>query len=146
MDFSYGEEQQAVRDLAQRILSDGTGHERAKALETSGEWLDDALWAELGRAQIPGLALPGAFGGGGLGILEICLVLEAGRHLAPVPLLPALVLGGLPVAEFGSTEQHERWLPAAARGEGPIGFSFEAIRITSVIPSSRSSSPIGLPG
>ena len=29
MDFSYGEEQQAVRELARRILADGTGHERA---------------------------------------------------------------------------------------------------------------------
>jgi len=121
MDFSYGEEQQAVRDLTRRILADGTGHERAKALESSGEWFDDALWAELGRAQIPGLALPEAFGGGGLGILEICLVLEeAGRHLAPVPLLPTLVLGGLPVAEFGSTEQRARWLPAAASGEAVL--------------------------
>jgi alkylation response protein AidB-like acyl-CoA dehydrogenase len=121
MDFSYGEEQQAVRDLARRILADGTGHDRAKALEASGEWFDDALWAELGRAQIPGLALPEAFGGGGLGILEICLVLvEAGRHLAPVPLLPTLVLGGLPIAEFGSTEQRARWLPEASSGEAVL--------------------------
>jgi alkylation response protein AidB-like acyl-CoA dehydrogenase len=121
MDFSYGEEQQAVRDLARRILADGTSHDRAKTLESSGEWFDDALWAELGRAQIPGLALPEAFGGGGLGILEVCLVLEeAGRHLAPVPLLPTLVLGGLPIAEFGSAEQRARWLPTAASGEAVL--------------------------
>ncbi|MDH3213653.1 MAG: acyl-CoA/acyl-ACP dehydrogenase [Myxococcales bacterium] len=118
MDFSFGEEQQAVRDLARRIFADRVSHERSQALEASGEWFDEELWAELGRAQIPGLALPEEVGGSGFGILEIWLVLEeAGRHLAPVPLLPALVLGGPPVAEFGSADQRARWLPQAARGE-----------------------------
>jgi alkylation response protein AidB-like acyl-CoA dehydrogenase len=121
MDFAYADEQIALRDLAHRILADGTGPERAKALESSGAWFDDALWAELARAGIPGLALPAADGGGGLGMLEVCLVLEeAGRHLAPVPLLPALVLGGPPVAHFGTPEQRARWLPMAASGEAVL--------------------------
>jgi len=50
--------------------------------------------------------------------MEVCLLLEeAGRHVAPVPLLPTVVLGGLPIAEFGSDEQRRRWLaPVADRG------------------------------
>src|SRR6185295_8679234 len=35
---------------------------------------------------------------------------------------------------------------AIARGDGPIGFSFEASLTALVMPSSRSSSSIGLPG
>ena len=57
-----------------------------------------------------------AQGGMGLSFLELCLLLqEAGRAVAPVPLLPALVGGGLPIARFGSDEQRERWLPVLRR-------------------------------
>ncbi len=118
MDFSLSEDQEAIRDLARQIFADRVSHERVRELERSGEWFDDDVWQELSRANLPGLALPETHGGIGCGILEICLVLEElGRHLAPVPLLPTLVLGGLPLAEFGSQAQCEAWLPALARGE-----------------------------
>jgi alkylation response protein AidB-like acyl-CoA dehydrogenase len=118
VDFSFSEEQEAVRDLATQILADRVSHERLRELETRGEWFDDDTWAELVKANLAGLALPEEYGGSGYGIVETCLALEeVGRHLAPVPLLPSLVLAGLPLAEFGSEEQRSSWLPALARGE-----------------------------
>jgi alkylation response protein AidB-like acyl-CoA dehydrogenase len=118
MDFSLSPEQEALRDLAGRILADRVTPERLRALEASGEWFDQDLWAELARARLVGLAVPEAHGGSGLGLLEICLLLEqVGRAVAPVPLLAALVLGGLPLAEFGTREQQARWLPPLASGE-----------------------------
>ena len=36
--------------------------------------------------------------------------------MAPVPLYASLVLGGLPIVEFGSEEQQQRYLPALASG------------------------------
>jgi 3-oxocholest-4-en-26-oyl-CoA dehydrogenase beta subunit len=36
--------------------------------------------------------------------------------VAPVPLYASLVLGGLPIAQFGSQEQQQRYLPALANG------------------------------
>jgi alkylation response protein AidB-like acyl-CoA dehydrogenase len=48
----------------------------------------------------------------------VCLLLqEIGRAVAPVPLLPALVLASLPIAEFGSDEQRRTWLAPLASGE-----------------------------
>ena len=89
MDFSFSEEQQAIRDLARQIFADFVDHERLGQLEESGEWFDRALWSELAKANLTALALPEEVGGSGCGLLEVCLVLEeAGRHLAPVPLLP----------------------------------------------------------
>jgi alkylation response protein AidB-like acyl-CoA dehydrogenase len=86
-------------------------HERLLALEKSGEWFDTELWSEIARAGLTALAIPEAFGGGGLGIEELCAVFEEqGRHTAPVPLLATAVLGALPIAEFGTPEQRERWL------------------------------------
>ena len=87
-----------------------------KQLE-AGEWFDAALWNELAKANLTALALPETVGGGGCGLFEACLVLEEqGRHLAPVPLLPTLLCGGLPIAEFGTREQQERWLRPVAEG------------------------------
>jgi 3-oxocholest-4-en-26-oyl-CoA dehydrogenase beta subunit len=117
MDFSLSEELVAVRDLARQICADRVTHERLLALERSGEWFDDDLWGELARAGLTALAIPEAYGGGGLGVQELCAVLEEqGRHTAPVPLLATAVLGALPIAEFGTAEQRERWLrPVAER-------------------------------
>ena len=47
MDFSYSEEQQAVRALASQIFSDHATHERLLELERSGEWFDMELWSLL---------------------------------------------------------------------------------------------------
>jgi len=121
MDFAFSEEQEALRDLATRIFADHTGHERLQELEKSGEWYDRALWSELAKANLTALCLPEQVGGGGCGVIETCLVLEEqGRHLAPVPLLPTLLLAGLPLADSGTPEQWERWLHPVAEGEAVL--------------------------
>ena len=118
MDFSLTEEQEAIRDLAGKILSERVRHERLLELERSGEWFDLALWRELAAANLPGVALPEACGGSGFSLLELCLVLtEVGRHVAPVPLFASSVLGAAAIAEFGSDAQRDRWLrPLVERG------------------------------
>jgi alkylation response protein AidB-like acyl-CoA dehydrogenase len=118
MDFSLTPEQEALRELARQILEDHVTHDRLKAIERSEPRFDRDLWSALGRAHLLGLALPEDVGGEGLGLLELCLLLEqVGRTLAPVPAWPTLVLGALPLAEFGTPEQRRRWLPGVAAGE-----------------------------
>lgn len=120
MDFTFSEEQQAIRDLARQILSQRTSDDRSKELDFGSSWFDAELWKELAEANLTALCLPEAAGGSGFGILEACLVLEeVGRHLAHVPLLPTLLLGGAPIAEFGTTEQRKRWLDPVA-GSGAV--------------------------
>jgi alkylation response protein AidB-like acyl-CoA dehydrogenase len=54
----------------------------------------------------------------GFGIIELCVLLEeVGRAVAPVPAYATLVLGGLPIARFGSDEQKQRWLVPVAAGD-----------------------------
>lgn len=128
MDFALTEEQEAVRDLARQILRESTPPERLRELETSGAWYDMDLWQKLADANLLGLAMPEEVGGGGFGILELCLLLEeVGRHVAPVPVLPTAVLAGLPIAEFGTAGQRERWLPAAAEGGHVLTAALEEI-------------------
>ncbi len=111
MDFSYTEEQAALRELALRIVGDHAAHERLKAVEADPQRFDRELWRALAEASVLGVAIPQEFGGAGLGLVELCLLLEAvGRHCAPIPAWPSLVLGALPIAE----------LPAVARGDAVL--------------------------
>jgi alkylation response protein AidB-like acyl-CoA dehydrogenase len=118
MDFSLSEEQTAVRELARKILEDLAGNERLKRAEAADPVFDRELWRELAKANLLGVAIPEEYGGNGMGFFTLCLLLEeVGRSVAPVPVLPSLALGALPIAQLGSPEQRRRWLPAAARGE-----------------------------
>jgi alkylation response protein AidB-like acyl-CoA dehydrogenase len=118
VDFSFSEEQDAVRDLAAQILGERVTHERLKEFEAGTELVDRATWAELAKANLLGIALPADVGGSGLGFIEVCLLLEqVGRTAAPLPVLPTLVMGALPIAEFGSPEQRSRYLPAVVAGD-----------------------------
>ena len=126
MDFSFSEEQVALRDLAAKIFEDMATVERVVEIERRTEdRFDERLWASLASAQLLGVAIPEEWGGLGFSLLELTLVLEQqGRFVAPVPLLPALVLGALPVAEFGSAAQKARWLPAVAQGQAMLTAAF----------------------
>jgi 3-oxocholest-4-en-26-oyl-CoA dehydrogenase beta subunit len=118
VDFTFTEEQDAVRDLAAQILEGHATAERVKEVERSEERVDRELWRTLADAGLLAIAVPEEHGGSGLGLIELCLLLEQqGRRVAPVPLWPTLVLGALPLAELGSSEQRQRWLPGVASGD-----------------------------
>src|SRR5262245_58569163 len=117
MDFSFNEDQTVVRNLARGILDKEVTHERLKRIEAGPEWFDRSLWSTLADAGLLGLVVGADLGGMGFGIEEACVLLhEVGRVVAPVPILPTLVLGGLPIAKFGSAEQQRRWLVPMAAG------------------------------
>jgi 3-oxocholest-4-en-26-oyl-CoA dehydrogenase beta subunit len=118
MDFSLSEEQKATRDLARQILSDRITHERLKEIEAGGEGFDRETWAELAKAGLLGIALPEDVGGSGLGFVALGLLLEEiGRTVAPVPVLPTVVLGALPIAQFGTSDQQQAYLPGVVDGD-----------------------------
>jgi alkylation response protein AidB-like acyl-CoA dehydrogenase len=118
MDFSFSEDQLSIRGLARGILEKEVAHERLKEIETGGEWFDRELWATLAEAGLLGLFVPGDLGGMSFGIEEACVLLqEVGRAVAPVPVLPTLVLGALPIAAFGTPDQKKDWLLPVAAGK-----------------------------
>lgn len=96
MDFTLGEREQAVADLAAEVLGGADP------------------WKDLAGAGL--LAL----GGDGLGVLEVALLLtEIGRRAVPDSLkAPAtLMTGALPVARWGSDDLRRALLPGVASGE-----------------------------
>jgi alkylation response protein AidB-like acyl-CoA dehydrogenase len=119
MDFALSDEQAAIRDLAAQILTDRLTPERLRELEQGdADWFAADVWAELAKADLLGLCLPEADGGGGYGTFELCLLLEqVGRAVAPLPLFATLALGALPVAAFGTGEQRAALLPGVIAGD-----------------------------
>jgi acyl-CoA dehydrogenase len=120
MDFSFNEEQEAVRELADRIFSDLSTHERLRELEAEpdGDRFDRRLWSELAFAGLLGIALPEEVGGAGLGFLETALIVEAaGRTAAAVPVIETLAVAAPAIAAFGSDEQKKQWLPGVVAGD-----------------------------
>ena len=121
MDFNFNDDQAAIRELAHRIFTDRATDEFLLEFSRSGDCYDDALWATLAEQGLLGIAVPEDQGGSGLGLVELCLMLEEqGRRVAPVPLLSSLVLGGLPLAAFGTEAQKRQWLPALVSGQARL--------------------------
>lgn len=118
MDFSFTEEQDELAALARRIFEGKVSEERMREIEAGQDRFDPDLWNELAKTNILGIALPDDVGGSGYGLIEQCRVLiEAGRTLAPVPILPSIVMGAMAIAEFGTSEQKAAWASPAALGE-----------------------------
>jgi alkylation response protein AidB-like acyl-CoA dehydrogenase len=121
MDFTYSEEQEAVRQLAGQIFTDRVTHERLKQLEAeAGDDgpFDRELWKELAGAGLLGIHLGEDVGGAGLDFVAACLVVEAaGRTAAYVPVVETMVYGALPIERFGTDAQRKTWLAGVAGGE-----------------------------
>jgi 3-oxocholest-4-en-26-oyl-CoA dehydrogenase beta subunit len=121
MDFTYSEEQEAVRQLAGQIFTDRVTHERLKELEAAaGDEgpLDRDLWKELAGAGLLGIHLSEDVGGAGLDFVAACLVIEAaGRTAAYVPVVETMVYGAVPLSMFGTDAQRKTWLSGVAAGE-----------------------------
>jgi alkylation response protein AidB-like acyl-CoA dehydrogenase len=117
MDFNLSQDQEALRELARKILTDHVTDDRLKSLKAAGEWHDRQTWSALAQASLLGVAIPEALGGSGFGLVELGILCEeVGRTVAQVPVLASLVLGALPIAEFGSPAQREAFLPGVAAG------------------------------
>ena len=139
MDFSYSDEQLAVGELARQIFQDKTSPESMRALEKAeGPRFDPDLWSALSESGLIGIAVPEEQSGGGLGFLEVAVILEQLAHAtAPVPLYETMVLGALPLAEFGTEAQRARWLPALGEGSVIMTAALEEAGADPLAPTTR---------
>lgn len=117
MDFDLSNDQQTLVDLAERIFTDFAPADRVADVEATEDRFDQDLWEALAEADLIGVGLPERDGGLGLGLVEVCLVLEQqGRRVAPVPLLATTILGAWAIANYGTDGQRDQWLAGVADG------------------------------
>ena len=83
------------------------------------------LWQEAAKHGYLGVSIPEEFGGGGGDIGDLAAVCEelaaAGCPLLLMVVSPAIV--GTTIAQYGTQEQKQRWLPGLADGTATYAFS-----------------------
>ncbi|WKK18750.1 acyl-CoA dehydrogenase family protein [Achromobacter insolitus] len=119
MDFSLNEDQLAIQRAVQETVArfdDDYWLER----DREGGFPEDFYRAMAGAGWL-GVAMPAAYGGAGLGILEAALMMEtvsaSGAGLSGASAIHMNVFGLHPVVVHGSEEQKARWLPPIISGE-----------------------------
>jgi len=118
MDLALSEEQEMVKKMARDFLTDKLPKAVVKEMEESELGYSPELWQEMVELGWVGLALPEKYGGGGMGFLDLAVLLEEmGRACLPGPYFSTVVLGGLPILDAGSEEQKQKYLPKIASGE-----------------------------
>src|SRR5689334_530453 len=81
-----------------------------EVLNRTGDGTDD--WASLASAGLLALAVPEAYGGEGLGLDEVGVLLrETGARGVDLPVWETLCCGALVLAATGTDEQRAAWLP-----------------------------------
>ncbi|MBE0615255.1 MAG: acyl-CoA/acyl-ACP dehydrogenase [Burkholderiales bacterium] len=125
MDFTYSEEQQAIREAIAKIcarFSDDYWLEKDRAHEFPHE-----LHQALARDGWLGIAMPEEYGGSGLGITEATVMLqtitESGAGFSGASAVHMNIFGLNPVVVFGTEEQKRRMLPPLIAGKEKACFA-----------------------
>src|SRR5438477_13180331 len=88
MDFGFTPEQEQLRAQVRRLLDTELPLDRILAWSAKPQALDRGLWTRVAALGWPGITIPEAHGGLGLGCEDLIVVLEEmGKTLAPLPLL-----------------------------------------------------------
>lgn len=117
MDIMLTEEQKLIFHTALEFVQGVMTVERARELDARNESFDHELVARMAKLGWLGLPLAPEFGGSGLGMMELTLLIEACGHGAvPNPLFATLVEAALLLQDGGSAIQKREWLPRVAKG------------------------------
>ena len=117
MDFTYDDEQTALREAVSGLLARAYGGEQRRAVTTSEPGFDEKTWSQLAEMGVLGLPFDEADGGMGAGPVEVGIVAtEIGRVLAPEPFVETVVLAGGLISSVGTADQRSELLGPIAEG------------------------------
>lgn len=118
MEFVFTDEQAMIGETARAFFAENATSERTrKAMASDG--IDRELWQSFcGELGLGGIALPEAYGGAGLGMVEFALLAEAaGAQVAAIPLMGSIAMAANAIAAGGSDSQKADLLPQLASGQ-----------------------------
>jgi len=124
MHVLLNDEEKMVRNMARQFLEAECPTSLVREMEKDPLGYPPALWRKAAELGWPGMALPEKYGGQGLPLVYLGLVLEeVGRAVAPLP-LHSTVVAALTIAADGTDAQREEVLPAVARGDEVLTWAF----------------------
>jgi len=117
MEFGLSEEQQQLKDSAREFLTKECSTALVRRILADEEGLPRDLYSEIAKLGWNGLLVPEKFGGAGLGMLDMSLLLEeCGYSALPGPFLFSSALAASVLADSGSDYLSDRWLRPLAEG------------------------------
>jgi alkylation response protein AidB-like acyl-CoA dehydrogenase len=129
VDLELTDEQKLLGETLGGLLEKKYDPNARLALLASEDGWSRELWRQYAELGLLGLTFDEQYGGAGMGVDELVVVMEAfGRALVLEPYLPTVVLGGGLVAAAGSPEQKAELLPRVAAGELLLAFAHTEAR------------------
>jgi len=117
MDLAFSEEQEMLWKSARDFLADKCPKTLVREMEADEKGYSPELWTEMAELGWMGLPFPEKYDGGGMSLLDLTVLLEEmGRACLPGPFLSTVVLGGLPILEWGTEDQKQNIIPKICNG------------------------------
>jgi alkylation response protein AidB-like acyl-CoA dehydrogenase len=119
VEFTFSEEQEALRRVVRAFLDDTSPPAEVRRLMATEAGFEPTMWRRMGtELGLQGLAVPEEYGGAGGGLVEVGLVLEEmGRALLCAPYFASAVLATTALLRCADEPARKRWLPGLASGE-----------------------------
>jgi len=118
MEFGLNESQEILKESARKFFAGECPIAEVRRLIETETAYDAALWKKLAEQGYTGIIFQEEFGGVGLGIVELALLMEeAGRALLPGPFFSTVALAGGVLNTIASHEQKKKYLAPICRGE-----------------------------
>jgi alkylation response protein AidB-like acyl-CoA dehydrogenase len=125
MQFGLTESQEILRDSARKFFAGECPMTEVRRLIETETAYDAKLWAKLAEQGYTGIIFPEEYGGVGLGLVELILLLEeSGRALLPGPFFTTVVQAGSLIDAAGSPEQKKKYLGPICHGETRASVAF----------------------
>jgi alkylation response protein AidB-like acyl-CoA dehydrogenase len=116
MDFGLTEQQNLIRDGAREYLRRTCDGTYVRTMRSHATGCSDRVWRDIVSMGWTGLAVPEKYGGAGLGLIELALVLEEmGAVAFPGPFFSSAI-GAVAMAAAGNEAQQRKYLPRVADG------------------------------
>jgi alkylation response protein AidB-like acyl-CoA dehydrogenase len=118
MDFRFSEEQQMIRATAEAFLGEVSTSAAVRKAMATEQGYDPQLWQRVCTEMYwQAMHIPEAYGGLGLGYVELVATLEQmGRYLLCAPFYATVCLAANALLVAGSEQQKAQYLPQIAAG------------------------------
>lgn len=124
MDVLLTEEEEMLKNSAREFLEAECSPELAREMEKDDLGYPPHLWKQMATLGWVGMALPERYGGQGLSLTYLGLVMEeVGRHIVPVP-LHSTMTAALTINADGTDEQKQETLPRVCSGDMVLTWAF----------------------
>jgi alkylation response protein AidB-like acyl-CoA dehydrogenase len=140
--LAFTEEQEELRRSARAFLAEHSSSERVRAAMASDLGWDAEAWKRIGgELGWTAVAIPEAYGGVGLGFVELVgLLEEMGEALLCAPFFASVCMAAPALLAAGDSAAAREWLPAIAEGRAT------AALVTGDVVATRAADAVTLDG